>query len=296
MSLDLVGILAAGWTPCVGPVLGSMLTHAASASSSPWTGAGYLVVYGLGFALPLLVTATLAKVGIRVLERVKSHLGRIERVVGVLLIVVAVSMAADACSGANTPLVAADGATKVTTTEAGRRLPAMVEVYSDNCTICKKMKPIVDRVTHQCQENKVLVRTVNLSKNENRGLTRKYRLVGVPTFLFMDKDGNEVARLVGRQSERGLRQALSALRGEPCPGIGSIPTARRDAPLAFPNPEVSEDPTSGSSKEEVACPSTSTTAIAATKNSNPSSPSRIATRPSAPSAASEPAVCSPASP
>ncbi len=278
-------VFAAGWTPCVGPVLGSVLTYAASASSNPLTGAGYLAVYGLGFALPLMLTATFAEAGMRVMDRIKPHLGRIERVVGVLLIVVAVSMAADAYRGATTPTVSADWSTKVTTASSGKRLPAMVEVYADNCTICKNMKPIVDRIANQCHEKKVLVRTVNLSNRKNKGLTRKYRLVGVPTFLFLDKDGNEVARLVGRQSETGLRQALSALRGESCPGIGMLPSAQRDAPLAFPK----RDP----NKEEVTCPSTNTTVTTATRNSNPSSPSSGATKPTAPNAGSEPAACSP---
>jgi cytochrome c-type biogenesis protein len=281
-------VFAAGWTPCVGPVLGSVLTYAASASSSPWTGAGYLAVYGLGFAVPLMLTATFAEAGMRVMDRIKPHLNRIERVVGVLLIVVAVSMAVDVYRGVTTPQVARDWSTQVTTAKSGKRLPAMVEVYADNCSICKNMKPIVDKITGHCHENKVLVTTVNLSKKKNKGLTRKYRLVGVPTFLFLDKDGNEVARLVGRQSEQGLWQALSALRGESCPGIGPLPSNRRDAPLAFPK----RDP----NKEEITCPSTSTTATAATKNSNPSNPSRTGTTPSAPRATNEPGACSQGSP
>jgi cytochrome c-type biogenesis protein len=281
-------VFAAGWTPCVGPVLGSVLTYAATATSNPWTGAGYLAIYGLGFAVPLLLTATFAEAGLRVLHRIKPYLGRIERVVGVLLVVVAVSMAADAYRGATTPGVAVDWATKTTTARSGKRLPAMVEVYADNCKICRNMKPIIDRIAHQCHEKKVLVRTVNLSQIRNQGLARKYRLVGVPTFLFLDRDGHEVARLVGRQSEQGLKQALSALRGESCPGIGPLPDARRDAPLGLPMRD--------SNKEDLSCPSTNISATAATSGSNPSSPSKSGTMPSAPTAASSPAACSQALP
>ncbi len=277
-------VFAAGWTPCVGPVLGSVLTYAASASSNPWSGAGYLAVYGLGFALPLMLTATFAEAGMRVLDRIKPHLPRIERVVGGLLVVVALWMAADAYKAATTPPVAADWATRVTTASSGERLPAMVEVYAENCSICKGMKPIVDRIVHQCNEKKVLVHTVNISDRQNSGLTREYRLVGVPTFLFLDRDGKEVARLVGRQSEEGLRQALAALRGESCPGIGPLPDSARDVPLAFPR--------NRSTQEDETCPSTSTTATTASKSSNPSSPSRTGTRPSAQSAGSAPAACS----
>ena len=46
--------------------------------------------------------------------------------------------------------------------------------------------------------------------------------MGVPTFVFADRDGVEVARLVGEQTEAGLTRALSALRGEPCPGLAIL--------------------------------------------------------------------------
>jgi cytochrome c-type biogenesis protein len=44
---------AAGWTPCVGPILGSILPLAASEQSA-WAGLKLLAVYSLGFALPFL--------------------------------------------------------------------------------------------------------------------------------------------------------------------------------------------------------------------------------------------------
>ena len=45
------------WTPCVGPVLGSVLALAASGGSGAWQGAGLMLVYTLGLALPFLVLA-----------------------------------------------------------------------------------------------------------------------------------------------------------------------------------------------------------------------------------------------
>ena len=45
------------WTPCVGPVLGSVLALAASGGSGAWQGAGLMLIYTLGLALPFLVLA-----------------------------------------------------------------------------------------------------------------------------------------------------------------------------------------------------------------------------------------------
>jgi cytochrome c-type biogenesis protein len=47
---------AAGWTPCAGPVLASILALAATEGSA-WTGARLLAVFGLGLGLPFLVLA-----------------------------------------------------------------------------------------------------------------------------------------------------------------------------------------------------------------------------------------------
>jgi cytochrome c-type biogenesis protein len=46
--------VAIGWTPCIGPTLGAILTMAA-ASDTVWSGAALLVAYALGMSLPFIV-------------------------------------------------------------------------------------------------------------------------------------------------------------------------------------------------------------------------------------------------
>jgi len=276
-------VFAAGWTPCVGPVLGSVLTYTASVSSDPWTGAGYLAVYGLGFAVPLLLTAAFAQGGLRLLDRIKPQLPKIERILGAVLVVVALSMVWDVvASGALSPR-AEPRNRQFTTAANGKRLPAMVEFYTDDCTICKQMKPVVDRIAKLCNGREVLVRTVNLSRKKHRNLSQTYRLVGVPTFLFLDRDGQEVARLIGRQSETALKQSLSALRGRSCPGVGALPGDR------LGRPSISNVK---SNKEASSCRSTNMSVTTAMKSSSPSNPSRTGTMPTAPPAGSAPGECS----
>ncbi len=55
-SLIFGGTFAFGWTPCVGPILGVVLTFAAS-SATLGAGALLLVVFSLGLAVPFLLTA-----------------------------------------------------------------------------------------------------------------------------------------------------------------------------------------------------------------------------------------------
>jgi cytochrome c-type biogenesis protein len=53
-SLIIGAIFSLAWTPCVGPILGSILTLAWS-SETAWQGAALLAVYSLGLGLPFLI-------------------------------------------------------------------------------------------------------------------------------------------------------------------------------------------------------------------------------------------------
>ena len=80
----LVGVaFGAGWTPCVGPILGGILLVAGT-SGSALQGGLLLGAYSLGFALPFLLAAQVLP-GVRKLNR---YTGIIEKVGGGLLVVV----------------------------------------------------------------------------------------------------------------------------------------------------------------------------------------------------------------
>jgi len=84
----LIGVaFGAGWTPCVGPILGSILIYA-STSGSVLTGISLLGVYSLGLGLPLL----LASIGIQsfliYFKRMARYMEWISRVSGAFLVVV----------------------------------------------------------------------------------------------------------------------------------------------------------------------------------------------------------------
>jgi cytochrome c-type biogenesis protein len=73
------------WTPCVGPVLATILTLAGASASLP-SGVLLLVVYGLGLAVPFLAVGfgfTRALAGFR---RVQAHYRAIQTVAGVTLV------------------------------------------------------------------------------------------------------------------------------------------------------------------------------------------------------------------
>ena len=82
-------IFAFGWTPCVGPVLGAVLTLAAS-SATVGTGALLLLVFSAGLAVPFLLTATLAGSAFQYIHKLNKYLRVISIVGGVFLIFIGV--------------------------------------------------------------------------------------------------------------------------------------------------------------------------------------------------------------
>jgi len=77
---------AAGWTPCVGPILGSILALAAS-TGSVGQGALLLLAYSLGLAVPFVLVAILFSKLRGSLRWFSRHALVINRVAGVFLIV-----------------------------------------------------------------------------------------------------------------------------------------------------------------------------------------------------------------
>ncbi len=86
----LVGMaFAAGWTPCIGPVLGGILTMA-STQQDLARGAGLLAVYSAGLAIPFLVTAWAVESFFQWFEKFRRFLPLVQKASGALLILVGV--------------------------------------------------------------------------------------------------------------------------------------------------------------------------------------------------------------
>jgi cytochrome c-type biogenesis protein len=88
MRTGLIGTgWALGWTPCVGPVLGSIWTLAAT-SGDALQGTYLLMAYSAGLAVPFLITGLALADAQGVLRRMQKYSGVIEVVSGLLLIAI----------------------------------------------------------------------------------------------------------------------------------------------------------------------------------------------------------------
>lgn len=80
---------AFGWTPCIGPVLGPILTLAGGRETVS-EGALLLAAYSLGLGIPFLLAALFSGAFMRFLGRFRMHLGRVEKAIGALLVLAGV--------------------------------------------------------------------------------------------------------------------------------------------------------------------------------------------------------------
>ena len=81
---------AFGWTPCIGPILAAILA-VASSEDTALKGAGLLAVYSAGLGLPFLGAALAIEPFFRFIKRFSRHFGKVEKVVGVLLVLTGVA-------------------------------------------------------------------------------------------------------------------------------------------------------------------------------------------------------------
>jgi cytochrome c-type biogenesis protein len=81
---------AFGWTPCIGPILATILAVAA-AEATVTKGAGLLAVYSLGLGIPFIAAAFAIEPFAAFLVRFRSKLAYVERAMGTLLVLTGIA-------------------------------------------------------------------------------------------------------------------------------------------------------------------------------------------------------------
>jgi len=93
-SLFIGGTFALGWTPCVGPILGSILLLAGT-SSTAFQGGAMLAVFSLGLAIPFLLVALLFSKATTYINAIAKYLKAVSIVGGVFLIALGLLLVTD---------------------------------------------------------------------------------------------------------------------------------------------------------------------------------------------------------
>lgn len=258
VNVFLLGFFFAfAWSPCIGSVLGAVLTYTSLRSTEPLMGMAYLSAYSMGFAVPLMIIAAIAGPALVALKKARRFIPVFEKATGILMVAIGLLLATDQVgaldkalspkpspasmdalaptegfragqggegTGAEAPIGASDtgescDGAAATQCDAGLEpeRPVMLKFFSPNCPVCRQMIPTINLLKHECASRNVEFRDIDISTPEGRILARSYGVRGIPVFVFIDADGSETARLVGLQPLRALEQAMGVLTGQACP-------------------------------------------------------------------------------
>ncbi|MCA9911853.1 MAG: hypothetical protein KC496_00825, partial [Anaerolineae bacterium] len=100
-------VFSAGWTPCIGPLLGTILTVAAQ-TGEVGKAIPMLTAYSLGLGIPFLLTAGLVESAQGFLRRLQRYMHQIELFSGLLLVVIGVMVASGQLQALSSSLSTAD--------------------------------------------------------------------------------------------------------------------------------------------------------------------------------------------
>ncbi|MDH6056752.1 thioredoxin family protein [Umezakia ovalisporum] len=88
--------------------------------------------------------------------------------------------------------------------------PSMVEFYANWCTVCQKMAPDIAALKQQ-YANKVNFVMLNVDNTKWLPEMLKYRVDGIPHFVFLAKNGETIAQTIGDQPRTVMASNLEAL-------------------------------------------------------------------------------------
>ncbi|EUB27078.1 cytochrome c biogenesis CcdA family protein [Fusobacterium sp. CM22] len=86
-----------GWTPCVGPILASIL-FISSGGGNPYYGGLMMFIYVLGLATPFVILSLSSKYVLTKVSAIKKHLGIMKKIGGLLIIIMGILLLTDKLS------------------------------------------------------------------------------------------------------------------------------------------------------------------------------------------------------
>ena len=84
----------------------------------------------------------------------------------------------------------------------------VIKIGGKNCAECKVMGPRWKEIEAEMHE----LETELYQIEEHPELTKKYNLKAIPSFIFLDKEGNEISRLAMIQTKERLIEEINKFK------------------------------------------------------------------------------------
>ena len=91
-----------------------------------------------------------------------------------------------------------------------RGMVTMVDLGAKKCIPCKMMAPILASLEKEYKDRAAIV-FIDVWQKENKKYVERFKIRGIPTQIFFDKDGKEVYRHVGFMNKKSIIEKLKEL-------------------------------------------------------------------------------------
>jgi thiol:disulfide interchange protein DsbD len=204
-------------SPCMtAPLFGTLLYI--SQTGDGLLGFLLLLSLSLGMGLPLLLVATFGK---QLLPKSGAWMNIVKYFFGILLLLMAAwflvrgisaTLHTEQTTAQNDRITSISSFHQALSQAKGQ--PVMVDVYADWCSNCVVMKYTLFKKQSVIDALKnVTVITVDVTQNNQseQALLKSLQVFAPPTFIFYNREGLEVDRIVGEMSEKELQEKISHL-------------------------------------------------------------------------------------
>jgi thiol-disulfide isomerase/thioredoxin len=96
--------------------------------------------------------------------------------------------------------------------------PQFLEFSAHDCPVCRRMRPVVEKLAASCSELEARIVRVDVSTRSGRALAARFNVRGTPTFVLLNEHGVEALRLLGESTGEQLAAAVEQAFGVSCWG------------------------------------------------------------------------------
>lgn len=214
LNAFIIGVLfAVTWSPCIGAVLGGVLTYVSVEGHGVVAGAVKLFIYGIGISTPLIICVFFYQRLNNFYKNSPYFFDMVKKLLGLIILLFAINLFSNVVMLSKTAHSSLNAVDKIM---IPNKLPLFISFISASCEDCVTMKPIIENFKKACGGKILEFRTVDLDEHQFEYLAYQQGIFGTPTYLILDSNGKEAQRLFGPQNSDKINKTIKISTGYNC--------------------------------------------------------------------------------